>query len=130
GLVGATAHLDVHCDVASLDSGTFTATLKSPLTSVGLAAKLDQGMITSTDQPTVDVSSTLSQAWLDQQIGALLPAGARLAIADGSGPIRLIVKDVRVPLPHGPITAEAFAAVSAHLSASAPDLAYSDAKTA
>jgi hypothetical protein len=130
GLVGATAHLDVHCEVASADSGTFTATLKSPLTSVGVAAKLDQGMITSIDQPTVDVSSTLSQAWLDQQIGALLPAGAKLSIAEGSGPIRLTVKDVRVPLPQGPITADAFAAISAHVSASAPDLAYSDAKTA
>jgi hypothetical protein len=133
GLFGATADLAVGAHLASADAGSFTAAFTSSSASVSATAKLEKGMIVSADKPALDVALTLTQAWLDQQVGPLLPAGSHLSLPDGPDAKRalhLAVGELRLPLPQGALTADAFSAISMQLSASVPNLAYSDAKTA
>jgi len=130
GLLGPTSDLAVDTKGASPEAGAFSASLGSPSASIALAARLENGVLLAADKPAIDVRATLSQAWLDQQVGALMPAGAKLTLPDQEPVLRLSVRDVKIPLPQGPATAEAFAAITMRLSASLPSLAYSDARTA
>ena len=129
GLVGASADVVIAAKIASADSGSFTATVKSPTASIAAAAKLEKGMITASGAPAVEVDLPVTQAWLDQQVGPMLQPGAKLALADGKGTLHLSVQDVRLPVPQTPLKPEALASATAHLRATVPNLSYSDAKT-
>ncbi len=130
GLFGEKADLEAAAQGASRDAGSFSARLASDSAAADLDGRLEKGSIVSTDKPLLAVTAQVTQPWLDQQVGPLLPAGSSLAVPDGKGSLQLTLRDVRLPLPTGPVTADALSAASFHLDFTAPSLAYSDAKTA
>lgn len=136
GLLGDRAQLDVKAVGASPDAGTFRARITSPSTTVAVAARLEKGVVVAVDEPALDVTATLSQAWLDALLGTSLPPGAHLVLVDAKQPLRIVVAGLRLPLPSGAgaegesASAAAFANASLHAEIVVPDIAYSDPQTA
>ncbi|MFN0008308.1 MAG: hypothetical protein ACKVXR_10395 [Planctomycetota bacterium] len=130
GLLGERADLEVKAAAASADAGTFRAKLASPSTSVGVAARLENGVVVAVDEPALEVTATLSQAWLDALLGPSLPAGAKVGLVDAQQHLRVVVAGLRMPLPTGPMNAETLANASMRAEFTLPDIAYSDPKTA
>ena len=127
GLLGPTASLALGAKIASMDAGTVNAAFTSDGAKLSASAKLDKGVIVGASDPAVDLSATLTQAWLDAQAGAMVPKGAKLALADKTGALRLQVRDLSLPLPTGAPTADSLAKTSIRLVANVPDLSYTDA---
>jgi hypothetical protein len=127
GLFGPTASLALGAKVASADAGTVNASFSSDGAKLSASAKLDKGTIVGASDPAVDFSATLTQAWLDAQAGSMVPKGAKLALADKTGALRLQVRDLSLPLPTGAPSAESLAKTSIRLTANVPDLSYTDA---
>lgn len=127
GLFGPTANLAVGAKIASADAGTVNVSFSSDGAKVSAAAKLEKGVVVGASDPAVDVSANLTQPWLEAQTASMLPKGAKLALAEKTGTVRLQVKELRLPLPTGPVTAEALGKTSLRFTASVPDLAYTDA---
>src|SRR5262249_4492924 len=88
GLLGPTASLDLDANVASMQAGTVKAALVSDGAKLSASVKLDKGAIVGASDPAVDLSATLTQAWLDAQTAAMVPKGAKLALADKTGALR------------------------------------------
>jgi len=129
GLLGERADLEVKAAAASADAGTFRAKLTSPSTSIGVAARLDQGVLVAVDEPALDVAATLTQGWLDALLGSSTPPGAKIGLVDAKQPLRVVVAGLRFPLPTGEMNAEALANASMRAEFTVPDIAYSDPKT-
>ncbi len=127
GLLGPTASLALGAKIASADAGTVNASFTSDGAKLSASAKLDKGVIVGASDPAVDVSATLTQAWLDAQAGSMVPKGAKLALADKTGALRLQVRNLSLPMPTGAMTADALAKTSIRLTANVPDLSYVDA---
>jgi hypothetical protein len=129
GLLGAHADIEVRATGASPEAGTFRARVASPTTTIAVAARLEKGVVVAVDEPALEITATLGQAWLDAQLGPRLPAGSRLALVDPRQPLHVIVSGLRFPLPTGEANAEALGAASLRAEITVPDVAYSDPKT-
>jgi hypothetical protein len=126
-LLGATLDIDASAQGISASGGSFHVDAKSPTMALASSGRIEKGAIVCSGKEGVDLTIHLPPGWLEEQVSAYLPAGARLSAPTDAAPLRFALHDANIVLPSSSAPASAAAGPAAK---SKPDSAAPDATKA